>query len=560
MKKNILFVLLLLVLFIPSYIAIYRYATALKEPVSQEDVTAMKVVDPVGKIYYYEKSNPDGENMIEFFTSIADDSRKIGELPDDLSAADFYSVFYTTHGVQTEYRYYFSKTKPSNSYYTDNQGQSYRISAPTVIRFLDSECSEWLYPKSNPATVSLNSVNLTAQEFSWNYYTYSNVRHEQDVKTDQNVQTVRISYGDFTLRSDPYADDMRLKITEQNGSVYFSGTYADFREKKCFSKLRADETFNLEITANWSDSAANGFGGHAVFKVRLEVIYDPPGTFWIGEDTVYPGEFVVLSGVNVDDIVGITLSITPSINYTPVFRMDGEYVRTIIPFPLSLGTLSSDYQISVGYLGVNTTFDVHIVNDTSAAFYSYKTRKFNYSNKINTKLRTDENLKSFADFITAAPYGDTFYATGAFKSADTMKDRNRARFGDTINNGTKDEQFVSNGMAFVSYKEDAVASPSYGRVVKVGVTKYGGNTVVIEHGLGLRSVIYCLGSVSVTEGDYVKAGGIIGHGGAGAGGYTDGITCYWELWLYDVPVSYVPLLENGRTQQIVIGDPPADAN
>nr|WP_243424136.1 M23 family metallopeptidase [Gemmiger formicilis] len=52
----------------------------------------------------------------------------------------------------------------------------------------------------------------------------------------------------------------------------------------------------------------------------------------------------------------------------------------------------------------------------------------------------------------------------------------------------------------------AVRSPAAGRVVFAGTLGATGRTLVIEHGGGLKSLFYLLGSIKVSEGDYVTQG------------------------------------------------------
>lgn len=51
-----------------------------------------------------------------------------------------------------------------------------------------------------------------------------------------------------------------------------------------------------------------------------------------------------------------------------------------------------------------------------------------------------------------------------------------------------------------------VVSPAAGRVVFAGTVGSTGRTLVIEHGAGLKSLFYLLGSIKVSEGDYVTQG------------------------------------------------------
>ncbi len=73
-----------------------------------------------------------------------------------------------------------------------------------------------------------------------------------------------------------------------------------------------------------------------------------------------------------------------------------------------------------------------------------------------------------------------------------------------------------------------VVAPAAGRVVFAGVMHGGGRTVVIEHGCALKSIVYLLGRIDVSEGDHVAQGDVIGT--------TQGHVCC-EMRLYDVPIS-----------------------
>ena len=73
-----------------------------------------------------------------------------------------------------------------------------------------------------------------------------------------------------------------------------------------------------------------------------------------------------------------------------------------------------------------------------------------------------------------------------------------------------------------------VLAPAAGRVVYAGTTSGGGRTVVIEHGCGLKSILYLLGRIDVSEGEYVAQNDVLGT--------TQGhIIC--EMRLYDIPIS-----------------------
>lgn len=550
MKKILVRILILAILFIPSYFAIYKYASSVSDPVEQDSVTKMTITDPGGKSNVFSRDDEIGKKMIEYFTSLSDNSRSISQLPKNLEGCTHYSVTYQSFGKKTVYDYYFSKTKPSNSYFTDSNKKAYKIPAAAVIEFLDSDFSTYMYPSSKSPTMTLGSEAITPKSFDWHYYTYSNVSHAVKTRTQSRPVALDISYRGFDLAFDRYADSVELLVKTQGGVVFYQGNYSYFKEIGAFSSLTGDTKFNVSITVDWNDSPALGYGGSAVYDLDLNVIYDPPGTFWLGEDSIESGEFVVLSGINVEEPEKVKFKISPSIDYTPTFYADGDAIRAILPFPTTLGNDHRVYTITIEYLGIKTELSLTVKKNS----YEYKTRKYNYNTPVNVAARTAANVSAFKSFVTAAPYSTQVFAQGAF----TVPTKDiRAKYGDTINNtSSSSDKFLSGGYAFVAYSSTEVLSMNYGTVVAIGNTEYGGKTVVVDHGLGLRSVYYCLNTVSVMEGEYVKPGTVIGKGSAKNKGYTDGITVYVELWVHDVPISADFLSEGGRTSTIIYGTAP----
>src|SRR5439155_2099920 len=70
------------------------------------------------------------------------------------------------------------------------------------------------------------------------------------------------------------------------------------------------------------------------------------------------------------------------------------------------------------------------------------------------------------------------------------------------------------GADFLSPSGTPVHAPNAGRVVVARDLYFSGNTIVIDHGLGLFSMLAHLSALDVREGDRVSAGEIVGRVGA----------------------------------------------
>jgi murein DD-endopeptidase MepM/ murein hydrolase activator NlpD len=85
-----------------------------------------------------------------------------------------------------------------------------------------------------------------------------------------------------------------------------------------------------------------------------------------------------------------------------------------------------------------------------------------------------------------------------------------------------------------------IAAPNAGRVVLAANLYYSGNTVIIDHGLGLYSYFGHMSAFSVREGDLVITGQVVGK--VGATGLVTGPHLHWSVRLVGTRVDPLSLL------------------
>jgi len=96
------------------------------------------------------------------------------------------------------------------------------------------------------------------------------------------------------------------------------------------------------------------------------------------------------------------------------------------------------------------------------------------------------------------------------------------------------------GADFLSPAGTPIAAPAGGRVVLAEDLYYTGGTVVIDHGVGLISLVAHLSSIDVAEGAVVTAGDIVGT--VGATGRVTGAHLHWTVRLGGARVDPLSLL------------------
>ena len=85
-----------------------------------------------------------------------------------------------------------------------------------------------------------------------------------------------------------------------------------------------------------------------------------------------------------------------------------------------------------------------------------------------------------------------------------------------------------------------VKSPGSGKVVLVGDLYYSGNTVIVDHGLGLYSYFAHLSKALVTEGQFLDQGEVLGE--IGATGRVTGAHLHWAVRLNRTRVDAMSLI------------------
>jgi murein DD-endopeptidase MepM/ murein hydrolase activator NlpD len=109
-------------------------------------------------------------------------------------------------------------------------------------------------------------------------------------------------------------------------------------------------------------------------------------------------------------------------------------------------------------------------------------------------------------------------------------------------NGKFAQDYYHRGVDYAGGYGSPVIAAASGRVALVGRVSQGfqlhGNTIGIDHGQGVTSIYLHLSRIDVKEGDFVKAGQVIGAVGA-TGGVT-GPHLHWGLYVNGVAVDPVP--------------------
>ena len=539
MKKVLIAALCVVIMFIPTYIAVAYYNAAQNNPVSESSVIKMQLTDPEGTVYTFDKDTPANDDfingpMLAFFLDMNSGANEATELPEPLVGSDSFKVVYYSYDKQTEYKYYFT-ADPNYAYYTDGNTKTYRISPKYAEKFLQSTYALCLYPTSAAPIMTLSGSNvIQPNSISWRYLSYNNIYKETPgISSTDEINSYEVT-SSLKIAFDTQPDYLLVNITDTAGNIVFDDLY----ENMGIDIYSDNARYNVTVTAKWYESEERGSCGEAVYKFIADV--RAPAVFYLGESTIDPGEFVVISGKNVVDTSKITFSSNPSIEFTPVFFADGEYVHALVPISMYLA-YSPTYTFTVGYGDVVQEMTLNVNNK------QFKTQQQNVSATTVTTYRNSTSIKNFETTLSTylQAKSDTLYwADGSTLGGTVSGSSIRTGYGVTITLTSTMDTYRHEGVNYVVSSGQKVLAAMAGKVIYTGELTLSGKTIIVEHGGGLKTLYAHLSSYDVKIGDVVEKGQKIGV--VGSTGFTESTYCYhFGLYVFDVPVCPYDLWENG---------------
>ena len=538
-KKILLITIGLILLFIPTYIAISNYNS--EKPTEElPEVTTLTICDPEGRTFTVTSDN-DENGVIEMFDQINASGVPVSSLPDSLAGTGFLLVTYSSTDYELSYKYYFT-TSSSECYYADSYGKVFKIASTPAKVFLGSSYSVYLYKTATPPVLTASGANIIlASSMNW-YYLVSGGTYQQFdyVPTDNNDLTYDVG-NNFTFNFSIAPTDSNLKVYNA-GELLYDGGLNELNDLK----LTRNATLKFVITANWAQLSECEYYGNAEYEFNAFVV--APAEFRIGETTIEHGDIVAISGVNVTNPGEIRITFEPALEngFVPKFYTDGDYVHTLVPF--SYDVPNGEYKIMLTYGITTQTFNL-TVGESRYGFNKAPTNNSASSSLISTFYAEDDIIAYDQIRVEICNSTEVLkYFSGAFinyenAGALTSK-KSTIKLGFTRETILKDGRtFKHTGIDFEAASGIDVPAMSSGRVAYTGFCDVLGNFVVVDHGYGLKTWYAHLSEITVSVGDIVRTSQSLGK--TGNTGFTVENRLHIEFTLDNVSIAPFSIWDEG---------------
>lgn len=544
-NKIVTLAIVVAILIMPTVIALSSYIYSKANPVTEGSVSKLVMTSPSGESETYLKSDKGSKSLYSAIIGLHDNAKRVSSLPSGASSYAVYKVAYSSYNDVSEYTYYMS-SNPSACYFRDGNGKLFKIAKKNAVKFLKTEFATDVFPNASQPVLNVgSSTNVLPIAMSWKYIGINGAYSDGEVNKATGNQTCVVS-GGLQLEFNIVPDYLYAVIKNEAGETVFDDVYENIDPN-----LFADNTvYDVKVTAKWykADNKNNYGEGEYTFTANVQ----SPPVFYLSEHSVIRyGDFVIVSAKNIVDPSLIGFSSQPAISAEPVFYEYGEYYHAIIPFSLK------DEATNDGALNYTFTFTYgDTARNLSVALTKRSTGKDNQNIPKETveELRNETTIAAFNSAV--APYlkahEDELYWMSDNMIIDPTTRKIRSGFGIDIILSYAGIKYQHEGVNYYVKDGDSVKACLPGKVVYVGETTLSGRTVIVEHGGGLKSLYAHMSVTSVTVGQEIGKGTVLGI--VGSTGFCTGTTLHFGLYVYDTPVRYYNYETEGVSVNSIVAE------
>ena len=363
-------------------------------------------------------------------------------------------------------------------------------------------------------SITVNEEHLLLEEISW-LVPYFFERKEEKIHTTfrEKLPTISLEAQGLVAKITPNADNVTFTILNENNQPLFDGSSTEL------SNFVFEENGTYLLSAYLSTALEESGYGTASYTAQLQVNIPRPLSHSIATTVLPQGgaTVITINDVPIDTIPTATSDIgyvrfattTQPQQYKAVVAVGYGKAPDIYPIDVQVGEDSFSYEVEV------TKEDFEVQNLTVSEETSGDTF---YSDQANVEF----SAKAVPFYYTA---NDEIYWEGAF--IQPGDGRITSPYG-VIRYINDDPSPVRHGGVDLAIPLGTpLVAPNHGNVEFAEFLQLTGNTIIIEHGGGLKTYIYHMDSLAVTAGDMVRQGDLIGT--VGTTGFSTGPHLHYEL-------------------------------
>jgi len=361
-----------------------------------------------------------------------------------------------------------------------------------------------------------------------------------EVDWNQDTQTVVVVKDDMKVEV-PIGKSYLIK----NGQKIPHDTAAIIRGNRTYIPIRAVlEAFGSEV--GWKSETQtvildgqSFYGNDGKTPSAAACSKSHPGDFTITTVEHYPGNILALKIEKLNEADTVSIHTDAVKAKAEVFKYGDHYIAVL---PIDLYVTIGDHDLSVTFnQGKDDEYNITRIFGIKSR--TFKTQYLVVSESLNQSNRNDEANKEFVKVVKPARTISETKKLWEDEFIMPVSGRLTTEFAQIryVNNEISSSRH--SGIDLAAPSGTSVQAPNNGKVTLAAPGLLStGNTIVIDHGMGLFTSYYHLNTMNVTVGESVKKGDIIGT--VGSTGFSTGPHLHYAVSIYNTYVNpYQPFAE-----------------
>lgn len=408
--------------------------------------------------------------------------------------------------------------------YKDEKNNFYLEYLYDIVRVIDknsfakvfsSDLFAEIYSEALPPALNITINNSTTPveniSGSWKYNRFDGKTYTVEYNKTEKTATFNKGPHDemhFDFSSQPDLVDVEVL---QNGKIVDQFALEQINTYK----PKLDGIYTYKLYAQWK-AKNNNANGRICYTFNVKYDIDP--SFTISSKVVRLGEEFVIYARNIADISSVQA--VSSYPYKPVFYpYKDEFVAL---FPISYMTTVGSYSLELTAGDYTQKFNFDVV-DREFETQNLTVDNATLNDTVNSAVANSEYNAAVAQIESSSE--PAWYCDGEFiepvQNYELTTPFGVKRY---VNGSKKASRHPGIDMAVDA--GTPVKAANSGKIVYAGFLQMTGNTVVIDHGFGLKTWYLHMNSLNVKKGDMVKKGAKIGE--VGSTGYSTGPHLHFE--------------------------------
>lgn len=348
--------------------------------------------------------------------------------------------------------------------------------------------------------------------------------------SDGNEKVLLNNNDKIDIKYDVVPDSQITKVYYKGDLIHTGKSITD-----AINLIQYDGEYFIESLINWNKK--NGTDNYGNQTISFMAKIDNSANFTVITKENYPGNIMIVSVDNLNEDETVKIKTNAVKGDVEVYPYGGKYISIL---PIDLYAKFGEYDINAIFNeGKSTEYistkKIYIKNK------DFKTQYLTVSEELNNSNNDDKSIKEFVQYVKPARAESVPQKLWEGEFLMPVNGRLTTDFAEIryVNNELSSSRH--SGIDIAAPTGTEVKSPNHGKVtLAMNGLLSTGNTLVIDHGMGLFTSYYHLDTILVKVGDMVKKGDVIGT--VGTTGFSTGPHLHYAVSIYNTYVNtYQPL-------------------